>query len=160
MQIIKRQSKLWEYLPEEIQGLIEDGEHLMVECHALSSKVSDYSYLVFPFAKAYEGFLKNFFLDLELIKEDEFYGDDIRIGRILNPVFMEKAFSVYAKLKKVKGAEEEEVAGMLWESWKKGRNQVFHYFPHNFRRLSREEAAEIINDFIQAMEAAAALVDK
>ena len=159
MQIIKRDSKLWNYLPEEIQGLIEDGEHLMVDCHSLTGKVSDYSYLVFPFAKAYEGFLKNFFLDLGLIKEDEFYGDDIRIGRILNPIFMEKAFSVYKKLKKVRGVDER-VPGMLWESWKKGRNQVFHYFPHNFRRLSKEEAAEIINDFIQAMEAAAALIEK
>ena len=159
MQIIKRDSKLWNYFPEEIQGLIVDGEHLMVDCHSLTSKVSDYSYLVFPFAKAYEGFLKNFFLDLGLIKEDEFYGDDIRIGRILNPIFMEKAFSVYTKLKKTKGVDES-VPGMLWESWKKGRNQVFHYFPHNFRRLSKEEAAEIINDFVQAMEAAAALVKK
>jgi predicted CopG family antitoxin len=159
MQVVKRKSKLWNYLPKEIQGLIEVGENLLMECHTLSEKVTDYSYLVFPFAKAYEGFLKNFFLDLELIKEDDFYGDDIRIGRILNPVFMEKSFSVYAKLKKIKHVDED-VPRRLWEVWKRGRNQVFHYFPHNFRRLSKEEAAEIVEEFIQAMEGAVALIEK
>lgn len=85
MQVIERKSKLWRYLPEEIRSLILDGENLLIECHAISGKVSDYSYLVFTFAKAYEGFLKHLFLDLGLIHEEDFYGDDIRIGRILNP---------------------------------------------------------------------------
>lgn len=157
MIVVPRESKLWSYLPEEIKGLIEDGEHLLIECHTLSGKVSDYSYLVFPFAKAYEGFLKNYFLDLGLIKEDEFYGDDIRIGRILNPMFMEKNFSVYAKLQKVDGYNPK-AAKHLWEIWKKGRNQVFHYFPHNFRRLSKEESAEIIKGMISAMQEAVAVI--
>lgn len=157
MQVIKRNSKLWKYLSGEIKGLLEDGEHLLIECHALSGKVSDYSYLVFPFAKAYEGFLKRYFLDLELIKEEEYYGDDIRIGRILNPMFMEKKFSVYAKLKKIKGYDPN-MPEKLWKIWRRGRNKVFHYFPHNFRRLSKEEAADIINEFMKAMEAAVAVL--
>lgn len=153
MQVVKRDSKLWAYLPEELRGLIEDGERLLVECHTLSGKISDYSYLVFPFAKAYEGFLKNFFLDLGLIDDAQFYGDDIRIGRILNPVFMHERFSVYAKLKQLH--DNEEIARQLWEIWIKGRNQVFHFFPHNFRKLSKDEAVQIVDEFIKAMEAGA-----
>ncbi|OGC47760.1 hypothetical protein A2886_00455 [candidate division WWE3 bacterium RIFCSPHIGHO2_01_FULL_42_13] len=158
MQVIKRDSKLWNYLSEELKGLIEDGEHLLTECHTLTGKISDYSYLVFPFAKAYEGFLKHFFLDLGLIKDADFFGDDIRIGRILNPYFMKQEYSVYAKLKKHKEYGEE-VPRQLWEIWIKGRNQVFHYFPHNFRKLSREEAAEIIDQFVKAMEGAVGKLD-
>ncbi|MBT6401247.1 hypothetical protein HN803_05415 [candidate division WWE3 bacterium] len=157
MVVVPRESKLWEFFPEEIKGLIADGEHLLIECHALSGKVSDYSYLVFPFAKAYEGFLKHYFLELELIHEDEFYGDDIRIGRILNPMFMEKKFSVYAKLKKIKGYDPD-MPEHLWKIWRRGRNQVFHYFPHNFRRLSKEESADIINGMVGAMHEAVAVL--
>lgn len=158
MQLVKRDSKLWAYATEEIKGLIQDGEHLLIECHSLSGKVSDYSYLVFPFAKAYEGFLKRFFLDLGLIKEDEFYSDDIRIGRVLNPIFMKKKYSVYSKLKKAELADPE-MPQQLWEAWTRGRNQVFHYFPHNFRRLSKEEALEIIRAFVDAMKDAVTVLD-
>ncbi len=158
MQVINRKSKLWNYLSEDLVGLIEDGERLLIECHSLSGKVSDYSYLVFPFAKAYEGFLKHYFLDLGLIDEADFYGDDIRIGRILNPFFIDKDFSVYAKLKKMQNGED--LVHQLWKIWIKGRNQVFHDFPHNFRRLSKEESAEIIDEFIKAMEAAAGSLGK
>ncbi|EKD94861.1 MAG: hypothetical protein ACD_25C00193G0001, partial [uncultured bacterium] len=34
---------------------------------------------------------------------------------------------------------------------KRGRNLVFHYFPHNYRRLGYEEALDIINDIVDAM---------
>ena len=102
MGVINRKSKLWEYLTEEIQGLISDGESLIIESQKDDWPVSDYSYLVFPFAKAYEGFLKRLFLDLDMIREDEYYGDEIRIGRILNPFYNDKKHSVYEKLGKHK----------------------------------------------------------
>ncbi len=44
------------------------------------------------------------------------------------------------------------MANKLWTIWKKGRNQVFHYFPHNFRKLSKEEALILIQEFIDAMD--------
>lgn len=159
MRIVERNSKLWKYLNDEIRDLIIVGEHLFIECHALADEVEDYSYLVFPFAKGYEGFLKHFFLDLGLIKEEEFYGEIIRIGRVLNPIFKDKDYSVYAKLAKHKEAGEE-VSARLWNSWKRGRNQVFHYFPHNFRRLSSEEAHSIIIEMVSAMEDAVEILNK
>jgi len=153
MKFVDRKSKLWKYLPDEIRGLLIDGEKLLVECHSLSGQISDYSYLVFPFAKAYEGFLKQLFLDLGLIHEEDFYSDDIRIGRILNPVFIDKPESVYYKLRKY-SKEGEEAAERLWKVWTHGRNQLFHYYPHNFRRLSNQEAAKIIEEMLGAMSAA------
>jgi len=111
--------------------------------------ISDYSFIVFPFAKAYEGFLKRFFWDVGLISEDEYYGDEIRIGRLLNPSY-EGNSSIYNKVcKGAKGGKN--VAQRLWDAWKRGRNSVFHYFPHNFRKLEYNEALDIINDLINAM---------
>ena len=158
-EIVSRNSKLWDYVPGEVQGLLEDGEHLLVEGNVYSGKVSDYSYMVFPFAKAYEGFLKRLFLDLDLINEEDFYGESIRIGRILNPIFKDKDYSVYTKLERY-GKQGEEAAEKLWSIWREGRNQVFHYFPHNFRRLSESEAENIIKKFIDAMNSSVELLNK
>ncbi len=153
MQVIDTPSALRKYIPSEIRGLLSDGQLLLDQADALGSGVSDYSYLVFPFSKAYEGFLKKLFLDLGLIRESEYYSDDIRIGRILNPGYIHEHASVY-KVLRVHERGGEEFSRRLWTVWKVGRNAVFHYFPHNFRRLSFEEAQNIIKDIVSVMEIA------
>lgn len=154
MQKIDRNSALWNYLSTDLKGLIEDGEKIID--HAIKhgeNGSSDFSYTVFNFAKAYEGFLKHLFLDLGFIQEDDYYGDDIRIGRVLNPSFMKDNKNIFGMLCDPKHAGED-VATKMWEVWRKGRNQVFHYFPHNFRRLSFDEAMGLVDDFVFAMNAA------
>lgn len=153
MHVINRRNSLWVYLPKDIKGLLIDGELLVHHAEAIPHKVSDYSYLVFPFAKAYEGFLKKLFLDLDFIKEDEFYGDDIRIGRILNPYYIQENENLFGKLC-AKAADGQAFAERMWAIWRRGRNQVFHYFPHNFRKLSYEEAMDIVNELLDVMDAA------
>jgi len=152
MQLVARNSVLWEYLTPEQQGLIQDGELLLTQAHKMPRGVSDFSYLVFPFSKAYEGFLKKLFLDMGLMRPEDYYGEDIRIGRILNPHFMKENGSVYNRVCR-RGNENGEnlVAEKLWSTWKKGRNLVFHYFPHNFRRLAFDEAKRLIEDIVEAM---------
>ncbi|HOV97548.1 MAG TPA: hypothetical protein PLW49_00820 [bacterium] len=151
MQIIKRDSDLWRYMSPEIKDLIEDGESILTFVYKNKDKadISDYSFIVFPFAKAYEGFLKKFFLDTNLITEDEYYGDEIRIGRLLNPNYQDNT-SVYNKVCNYSGGGKG-IAQRLWNTWKRGRNTVFHYFPHNFRKLEYNEALDIINDIISVM---------
>lgn len=155
MQVVKRESTLWQYAPEEIRGLIEDGELILnfVYDNKKEDVISDYSFLVFPFAKAYEGFLKRFFLDTGLIAKDEYFSDDIRIGRILNPNFIKEKSNVFEKICG-RSNQGREVSKRLWQVWKRGRNLVFHYFPHNYRRLTYEEALDIINDIFSAMNMA------
>lgn len=135
----------------EIRDLIEDGEIILnfVYDNKHKAEISDYSFIVFPFAKAYEGFLKKFFLDSGLITEDEYFGDEIRIGRLLNPNYKDNT-SVFNKICGRNGSGNR-IAVTLWNAWKKGRNLVFHYFPHNFRKLSYDESLDIINDIINAM---------
>ena len=154
MHKIDRNSLLWKYLTSDLKGLIEDGEQLVVHAiHHEGEKTSDYSYTVFSFAKAYEGFLKKMFLDLDLIKEDEYYGDDIRIGRILNPHFVKENENVFSKICDSQG-NNSDLAIDMWKAWRRGRNQVFHYFPHNFRRLEYKEALDIVDTVINVMERA------
>lgn len=154
MQKISRKSALWDYLPPDIEGLIIDGEKLIEHANKHGAHAStDFSYLVFPFSKAYEGFLKKFFLDLDIIQEDEYYGDDIRIGRILNPYFIRDHERLFERLCKPSVGKEDLVEKM-WLAWKKGRNQVFHYFPHNFRRLNYKEALELVDAIIEVMHLA------
>jgi len=150
MQIIARDSPLWSYITPEVRDLIEDGEIVLNFVYenkeSSKSQISDYSFIVFPFAKAFEGFLKRFFWDAGLITEDEYFSDEIRIGRLLNPDYEDNS-SIYRKICGGKKVPEK-----LWKAWKSGRNLVFHYFPHNFRKLTYDEALDLINEIISSME--------
>ena len=151
MNLLDKKSKFWDCLSDDIKGLLEDGELLVNQAKDIPHKVSDYSYLVFPFSKAYEGFLKKLFLDLGLIKEDEFYGDDIRIGRILNPHFIHEHENVFDKITTT-ADDGKDFAEKLWKMWRRGRNKVFHYFPHNFRKLRYKEAVKLVEEVVNVME--------
>ena len=161
MQLLSRDSILWDYLEQDIKGLISDAEHLLDLVREEDKGTTDFSYLVFPVSKAYEGFLKKLFLNVGIIDEKDFYGDDVRIGRILSPNFRKSNPKLFKGicLRESANVDErgEDLADRLWEVWHVGRNRVFHYFPHNFRRLSYSEALEIIQKVIAQMEEAVAV---
>jgi len=153
MKIIDKDSILWSYLEENLQGLVNDGEKLLDLANPEEASVSDYSYLVFPFSKAYEGFIKKLFLDTGVINEKSFYGDEIRVGRILSPRYRKEHARQFDHMC-LKETSKIDLADRLWDTWHKGRNRVFHYFPHNFRRLNYQEALEIILELADRMEEA------
>lgn len=155
MLLIERNTVLWQYLSEEIQGLISDGETLVnfVISNDAGKEISDHSFMVFPFAKAYEGYLKKLFLDIGMIKPDEYYSDDIRIGRILNPRYQAEKGNVFSRMCE-HSPNRRDLSQKLWDVWKSGRNEIFHYFPHNFKKLNFDEAMTLIKAFVDAMEAA------
>ena len=151
MEIVSRGSILWMYLESDIKGLITDGEKLLDLVREEDKEVSDFSYLVFPFSKAYEGFLKKLFMDMGVIDEKDYYGDDVRIGRILSPNYRKENAGFFNKICLKNSGKGEDLADKLWASWHKGRNRVFHYFPHNFRRLTYLEALDIIRELAGMM---------
>lgn len=155
MYSIDKASFFWNYLSAGQKGLIEEGLYLLTDIKEHpDANISDYSYLVFPFAKAYEGFLKKIFLDLKFIPQHIYEGDHFRIGKALNP-HLEKLLrheSIYDKILYLTG--DRVFADELWDIWKRGRNLVFHYFPHNFRALTLSEAEEIIEQIISVMQEA------
>ena len=155
MYSIDKTSFFWNYLSAGQKGLIEEGLYLLEDTkNHPDVRITDYSYLVFPFAKAYEGFLKKLFLDLEFIPQQVYESDHFRIGKALNP-HLEKILrheSIYDKI--IQRCGNRSLADELWNVWRKGRNLVFHYFPHNLRALSLTDADNIINEMLTVMDRA------
>ena len=142
------------FLTKEQKDLIEDGRRLSDWVkNQPPNGFSDYSFLVAPFAKAYEGFLKVFFLKKGLIEERDYNSDRFRVGKVLNPALQNKRWSVYRKIME-RGEKGEAIAERLWQSWKQGRNLIFHYFPHNLHRLTMKEAEERINGILSSIDEA------
>lgn len=152
MMIISKNSVLWNYLSDGQRGLIETGGFLLSDAKAHRKPLSDYSYIVFPFAKAYEGYLKQLFLDKGFITKNDYEGDRFRIGKALNPNFAKEApqYSIYLKITNLCGNEE--TAKRLWDAWKRGRNLLFHYFPHNLLAIDLSYAEEISKLIISTMD--------
>jgi hypothetical protein len=162
MDLNLEQKLWWHYIEEDLQELLVASEFLTNVVRSWGgdmpqgSKVfHDYSFVVFPAAKAYEGFLKKMFLDLGFITNEDYVGKRFRIGKALNP-FLEKRLrdreSVYDRIVKYCGGKE--LADLLWEAWTNGRNLVFHWFPDEKKAVSFDEAEAKINQIIIAMDSA------
>jgi hypothetical protein len=152
--MIEETSILWQYLSPDMQALVRDGEFLIEDSiRHRDAPPTDFSYLVFPFAKLYEGFLKKLFLDIKIITEREYHSDHFRIGKVLSPNMARRLGerSAYKQISDRYGAE---LAARLWYTWKEGRNLVFHYFPHNYRSLTRAQALELVNQLVGSMREA------
>jgi hypothetical protein len=147
-------SEVWyNYLTPWQKELVDTSAQLL-ELMRTAAPLPDYGFVVFPMAKAYEGFLKNFFLNLGLINPDLFTSRRFRIGRAFNPDLsngQRNEFWIYDDVARVCG---EEIARQLWEAWLTGRNQVFHYFPDEKGKLTLAEAESKLVSITQAMAAA------
>jgi hypothetical protein len=155
--MIKEGTKLWQYMSPNQKELARDGNFLIEDSLIHPDQPpTDYSYLVFPFAKLYEGFLKQLFVDLDIITLSDYESDRFRIGKVLSPNLVRRLgrHSAFGELARRYGKG---LPGSLWYTWKEARNLVFHYFPHNFRSLSREQAIGLIQLIVQSMEESVAL---
>lgn len=137
------------YLTGNQDNLVSDVEIILKRLQ-IKDPISDFSFLVSPIAKAYEGYLKEFFLKLGIINDTDFESERFRVGKTLNPSLRYKRFSVYQKLADF-DEKGEELAESLWDAWKFGRNEIFHYFPNNYKNLSQNEAEDRINLLLRAI---------
>ncbi len=138
-----------QYLSPDQKGLLNDVQTIL-NCLRQPDHISDYSLFVAPIAKAYEGYLKDFFLDTGIIDHDTYHSDRFRVGKTLNPSLRYKRFSIFQKLADLHQMGEE-LAETLWDAWKFGRNEIFHYFPNNLKKLSRLEAEDRITLILKAI---------
>ncbi len=152
--MIDTSSHLWQYLSDGQKGLIEETFYLLEDSkNHPDARLTDYSYLVFPMAKAYEGFLKQLFLDRGYISRNQYQSNHFRIGKALSPNLQYQLGkkSIYIQLKNQRGIL---LADKMWDVWKRGRNLLFHYFPHNLKAISLQDAEGLVYDFIKVMEEA------
>lgn len=154
------QSKLesriwWEYLHEDLKELLRESVLLVGRVENWEERFHDYAFIVFPAAKAYEGFLKTFFLDLGFLKKEDYYGKRFRVGKALNPALdrrYRKKESVYDKI--VKFCNGKELANNLWTTWKECRNLLFHWFPNKKNAISFKEAESKVTLILDTMDEA------
>jgi len=125
------------------QNLLNDVETVLKRVDSVDH-IYDYSFFVAPISKAYEGFLKDFFLKIGIISENDYESDRFRVGKTLNPSLRYKRFSVFQKLADIHN-DGEELAENLWTAWKFGRNEIFHYFPNTSQDLTLDQAQERID---------------
>lgn len=146
------QKPWWDYLEEDLQELLNESLDLYRVSSSLDS-YHDYSFVLFPASKAYEGFLKKVFFDMGFISEQDYLGTRFRIGKALNPSLEDAAKGdqwVYGKLEKYCGGKN--LPDALWTTWKECRNLVFHWFPKEQRAIDRHEAHEKIRQIIHSID--------
>lgn len=146
--------RFWQYLSQPQKDLILEGQYLMNDViRHQAYHFKDYSFIIFPFAKAYEGFLKKLFKDIGFISHLDYINNHLRLGKLMSPNLI-KRLGERSLYKKIMEKTSREFADKIWNTWKLGRNQVFHYFPHNLKSVNFEEAEKIVNQIIQTMEEA------
>jgi hypothetical protein len=145
----------WDYLDKDLQELIRESTLLIDRVGDWKETFHDYAFVVFPAAKAYEGFLKNLFLDLGFISSGDFYGKRFRVGKALNPTLdrrFRKKEGVYDKIVNYCGGKE--LADTLWDTWRKCRNVLFHWFPNENNSINFSEAKERVKMILTTMNEA------
>lgn len=144
------------YLTAWQKQLVEVAEDLVKQFQAEKDGLADYSFLVFPMSKAYEGFLKKFLFDLNLIDQHTYEGRRFRIGRALNPDVSRQQRDQYWLYDDVARLCSPKTAREIWTTWLECRNRVFHYFPKDDGLLTFDQAVAKIEKVSQAMSMAVA----
>jgi len=142
----------WDYINEDLQELLRESTLLVNRVGSWDETFHDYAFVVFPAAKAYEGFLKTLFLDLGFISREIAHGKRFRIGKALNPA-LKKRFRKHAVYEKIVNyCQGSELANALWDTWKTCRNILFHWFPNEKNAITFKEAQERVEKIINTMD--------
>lgn len=145
----------WTYLSHDLRELLTESYILLKKVKSWNQVFHDYSFVVFPAAKAYEGFLKTLFLEMGFIGEKDYYGKRFRIGKALNPSLdpeIREKESVYDRIVAYCGGKK--LSDELWDTWKRCRNLLFHWFPKEKNAIDYEEAKERFEKIINAIDMA------
>lgn len=151
------QENWWKYLDGPLQELMRQSMDLAErEKERLANgnllPYHDYSFVVFPAAKAYEGFLKQVLLDMKLISNQQYYSEHFRIGRALSPNLPVRYRHGWVFGKLGQFCRGDELPLKMWETWKKARNRIFHYFPNKHDWTTLNEAENLIGEIKITME--------
>ncbi|MBI2310155.1 hypothetical protein HYU89_04645 [Candidatus Collierbacteria bacterium] len=149
----------YQFLDEGMRDLVNLSyllfDSLKVEnCKLKIREIHDFSFIVFPMAKAYEGFLKKWFFANAFITEYQYKSDHFRIGKALNPSLPARFKNdgyVYDQI--VAACPDPHLSDQLWQCWKQSRNLAFHYFPHHRYFLTLPEANARLNQLAASMAA-------
>ena len=137
-------SQLYGSLAAETKSLVRTSIQLYVRERKTDLQFSDYSFIVFPMAKAYEGFLKQYLVEVRLLSLDDYHDRRFRIGRALNPDVNHNQRDEQWLYDDITRLCSGRVGRLLWDTWLQCRNQIFHFFPDNPQQLSLAKAGEYV----------------
>lgn len=153
-----RQTAWFNFLDNHMQALVEQSLYLLdQEKNIDHTRFKDYSFIVFPIARAYEGFLKKFFENIGLIGYEDLINPYFRIGRSLNPDLpqrlQDESWLYDDLLRMCQKCDQPNLAMDMWQVWRQGRNQLFHYFLHGeVQMIELNRAEEIVASFVEIMD--------
>jgi hypothetical protein len=150
----------WQYLNFTQKNLLKQSFFLLSWAKKNQEKLTDYSFIVMPAAKAFEGFLKQLLFDLKLISETQYQDEYFRIGKALNPELEHiKRLKKECLYEELSARCSEDLAQTLWQTWKKCRNRLFHYFPNEQQIFTLDESEKRLTLLVKAMDMAAKVCD-
>lgn len=117
-----------------------------------ANHLADYSFIVFPISKAYEGFLKKYLLSIGVMSQAQYESKHFRIGRALNPDISNDYKDEQWLYDDVAERCGEDVAREIWQTWLECRNQVFHYFPSKKGTLTLAETRAKLQQVMSSMQ--------
>jgi len=131
-------------LSDKQKQFLEQSFYLLKDVAYKHKEFYDFSFIVMPASKAYEGFVKDFLFAQKLISEKRYKGTRFRVGKALNPnLAMEDPDgfeALFDDLIDIFGNDH--IPTQMWQTWKECRNKVFHYFYDQENAITLEEAEQ------------------
>lgn len=149
---LKLEGGWYSFLSEDQQLLVKTAISLYEFVKASGQEFADYSFIVFPMSKAYEGFLKRYLNRTGLLSQEVYEGNRFRIGRALNPDLSDHYQDedwFYDDIERECGKL---IGREMWQTWLTCRNRVFHYFPKKDHFLSLDQAYSHLVMLIESMD--------
>jgi hypothetical protein len=134
------QEPWWSFLEPTQQELLRQS-YILLDWAKKNTHLQDYSFLVMPAAKAYEGYLKKLLYSQRLIDEETYTKDRFRLGKALNPE-LESRFPQECLYNELSRKTTPMMAEKIWDTWKRCRNRLLHYFPAEKQAFTLKESEE------------------
>jgi hypothetical protein len=135
---VKWKSKEFEeFAGKDLIELYSDAKKMLSFFKNSANKFSDYSFIVFPLAKVYEGILKKILVEANLITEAQLQQDpDFSISGYFNPTGNSKIFDSLKDKTRDKA-----VPYVIFATYQECRNQILHYDPYRDNRIKNIDTA-------------------
>jgi len=136
--------KLDYFMGNRLLKLRHDTEKLLREESMYSIHLTDYSFVILPLAKCFEGFLKKLLIHLGLVKESLLVTDPyIAVNKYFNP----KHDSVSSLLKDNK--RDKSIPPLIYTVYQECRNNILHYDLHRNTSVNSYEDAQFLAQRIE-----------
>jgi len=126
------------FVGKELVDLYTDTQKLIKAMRNKGNRYSDYSFTVFPLAKAYEGVLKKILVKMGFITKAQLEQDpNISINSYFNPVGNSKITKALRDK-----ARDKMIPHVIYSTYAECRNQILHHDPYRDNRLKTIEEAD------------------